>query len=92
MRVGVVGAGDVVGLVRERFARSVGIFLVLGAGLADGILRGVVPGNTRLAVYVNPLAMHVAKRPPGVAVFLERDEESVSRSVTDFPFPHEVIA
>jgi len=92
MRACVASAGDIVGRIRKRFARSVGRLLVPGAGLADCILRGIVPGNTRFAVYVNPLAVYVARRPPGIAIFFERDEEVVSDSIASFPSTYKVIS
>src|SRR5271154_3769631 len=89
MRGGVVGFGDVVGLIGESLAGSVSEFLVARADLANRILRVIVPGNLRFAVYVKPPAMHFTQRAARTAILIERDGEVMSVAVAHFPFPHE---
>src|ERR1039457_6546617 len=90
MRSGVVGGGNIVRRVGKGLIRSKGALLIAGTDLADGILGAIIPGDARLAVYVDPLAMHVAERALRIAILVERNEEVVSTAITHFPFPQEM--
>ena len=78
MRSGVVSARHVFWGSGERLARPESAFLVPVADLADRILIPIVPGDARLAVGINPLAVLVSERPVSTAIIVERDIEVVS--------------
>src|ERR1019366_5455112 len=88
-RRGVVGVGNVVGSVIERFAGAVGKLLKPGAGPANGVVPTVTPGNVRFAVHVFPLAVMVVHRFEGFAILLERDLEGIAAAVAHIPFAEE---
>src|SRR5580658_6213118 len=92
LRRRVAGAGYVIRDIREGFACFISKFLIRGADPSNRVFRAVIPGDLRLAVHINPLAMHVAQGPHGVAVLIESDVKGIPVAFANLPLADEVAA
>ena len=88
----IVSVGYIVRLIRERFAGSISVFLVLSPHLADRVHRAIVPGNSRFAIHIRPLAVNVVERTASVAVFIQSDVESAPTPVPHLPLAQKMSA